>query len=205
MDDSEIRTARLSVVIAEYEYVTGLIPMYREMESRALAMVGLLFGGLATLVAAMQQAQFDVEVQGMLVATSSWILLVVGAVEITSILRIMRASNYLKNILYPAVEAITGNQTLKFETAKFDELFVEFPNRFEYRLRKNLITSGPISFGIGLAGLVVSFLGVFGLAGVRSFADLELWAIFSIFGGFLGLLIGIYGYWLSTRAERTKS
>ncbi len=204
---------KLAAILAEYNYVSGLIPYYRSVESGVLSMMSVLMAALIGFIAtvnAQQGAKLDFASQGAVVALSSWLVMLLAAIEVTALLRIMRASAYLSEHLYPRLVALTGEASLGFETVKSLDLIgdkdlvgTKAGLRSDW-FRGRFVTSAPIILGMGVLALALPVVGI----GISVFGPFEMrelfWMIPGLLGGLAGLSVGIAGFRLSGRVERTK-
>lgn len=199
---------QLDAVLSEYNYVSGLIPKYRDVEARALSTVGLVLAGLASVVAALMASEaHDRHVEGGIVAISAWIFALFGSVQLTAQLRILRASRYLQRYVYPQLEELTGTSVMQFERIKSDEL-LDIPEEGRtliQRVKRRLITSVANSIGLGVLGFTMPFLGVFAISKVEPQDIASLWWFWvGLIGGIISLILGIIGVELSLDVERSK-
>ena len=76
------------------------------------------------------------------------------------------------------------------------------------QLRRTLVTSGPLSLGIGVAGCVVGCVSLIVLlTSDRAALDpifVWLYAVVATLGGGLSLFLGIYGFRLTREVERDR-
>lgn len=199
---------RLDAILNEYNFVSGLIPMYREVEARALSTVGLVLAGLASVVAALMASEaHDRHVEGAIVSIAAWIFALFGSVQLTAQLRILRASRYLQRYVYPELEKLAGPDVMQFERIKSDQL-LDIPSEGRtmlQRLQRRLVTSAANSAGLGLLGFAMPFLGAFAISRVSLEQVPGLWWFWvGLVGGALSLTLGIIGVELSLDVERSK-
>lgn len=214
MDETQ-KELRLQVLLTEYQYVSGLIPLYREVEAKALSTTGIVLAAIASLVAALSQIKDpDLNAQGAIVSLSSWLLVLFAAVEVTAQLRIIRASRYLRDVLYPRVSELVGEDALGFESTSGLSMIAKDKTRIHEKsisnvLRANLLTSAPISLGIGVTGLVLPFVGLIWIAGTPLFSAFSnqtaVWFSLGLLGGLVSLSLGIMGYILTRSVEFKKT
>ena len=205
---------KLDAILAEYNYVSGLIPYYRSVESGVLSMMSVLMAALIGFIAtvnAQQGAKLDFASQGAVVALSSWLVMLLAAIEVTALLRIMRASAYLREHLYPRLVALTGEASMGFETVDSLDLLTDKELagtkaglRSDW-FRGRFVTSAPIVLGMGVLAFTLPVVGI-GISVFGPFNAAELlWMIPSLVGGLAGLAVGIAGFRLSGRVERSQT
>lgn len=197
---------RLDVLLNEYNYVSGLIPMYRDVEARALSTVGLVLAGLASVVAALMATETDNgEVEGAIVSVAAWIFALFGSVQLTAQLRILRASEYLKRHLYPELEKLVGKKPMQFEIIPSSEL-LGIPDQgrsFTQRIKLRLVTSVANSVGLGVLGFAMPFLGAFAISQLTIGLALQAWWFWlGLVGGLIALLLALIGINLAGDVER---
>jgi hypothetical protein len=203
---------QLQAILAEYSYVSGLIPYYRSVEAGVLSMVSVLMAALIGFVATVnaQTKALDYSAQGAVLALSAWLVVLLVAIEVTALLRISRASNYLKDHVYPRLEVVTGDVTTGFESAKSLELIgnkkligTKAGLRSDW-FRGRFVTSAPIVLGLGILSIILPVLGI----GISFFGELSpitpIWMTIGLIGGIAGLLVGIAGFRLSGGVERAE-
>lgn len=213
--DERIKEIRLQAVLAEYAYVSGLIPLYREVEAKALSTTGVVLAGIASLIAALSQTENpDRNAQGAVVALCAWLLVLFAAVEVTAQLRILRAAGYIKDVIYPRLHELAGTNVMGFESTPPLSLIGLDKSNIENKtvsnvLRANLLTSAPISFGIGATGFVLPFIGLIWIAGVplsEAFTGASSWWFsFGLAGGIVSVILGTMGYRLTRSVELKKT
>jgi len=203
----------LTALLAEYTFVSGLIPFYRGVEIRALTALGLTVGAIATIFATLaEQRQASTAALAGVLTLATWIFVLFVTIELNSSLRIKRASTYIHKFLYPQIHAIAPEAVLSWESTKSVEL-IGVPDSVRWstarnRLRSSLVTSGPISIGIGLAGLLVGVMAVIVVIGT----DRKSWTpgialicgVLASVGGALSGFLGLYGYRLTHSVERNS-
>lgn len=198
---------RLQAVLHEFNFVSGLIPMYREVEARALSTVGLVLAGVGTVVAALMQVDNpDPQVQGGLISFTAWIFALFSAVHLTAQLRILRASEYIKRNIYPELDLLLGKRVIAFETTLSEELIGASRQErgFKARIKRRLVTSVATAVALGLTGLVLPFVGAFAIAHISVVeAMMSWWFLLGLAGGICSAVIGWVGVSLSSAVERS--
>jgi hypothetical protein len=203
---------RLQAVIAEYQYVSGLIPYYRSVETNVLSIMAVVLAALAGFVGtvnAQQGAVLDYSVQGAVISLSSWLMVLFTAIEVTALLRIKRASVYLKKYLYTRLDEIVGAKSMGFEEVRsLDLIKNEYATGAHARVsdwaRGRFVTSAPIVIGMGILSMALPVIGIF----VPIFANQGIevsdapWLALGLLGGSFGLAIGVVGFRLTGALER---
>lgn len=197
---------RLEAVLNEYNFVTGLIPMYRDVEARSLSTVGLVLAGLGSVVAALMTVKSsDHLIEAAIIALAAWVFALFSSVQLTAQLRILRASEYLKQYLYPELEKLVGEKPMQFEQIPSARLIGVNPERptLVQRIKLRLVTSVANSVGLGVLGLAMPFIGAFAI-GKLSVPDVfgHWWFWLGLIGGLLSFALALIGINLSGDVER---
>lgn len=201
----------MAALLAEYEFVSGLIPLYRGVEIRALSALGLSVGAIVSIfVALAEQPDADIAVLTGILSFATWLFVLFATIEVTASLRIKRASTYIGTYLYPRLDELAPQASLKWESTRaLDLIGVGDDARMKHarnRLRKTLVTSGPLSLGIGIAGFIVGVISIWVLliSDRTGFNPAVFWLYIGVgaLGGALSGLLGIYGAWLTREVER---
>jgi hypothetical protein len=104
---------RVQILLAEYEFVTGLIRYYREVELRALAGLGLLLTAVAAAVGAIESAdEPNRTAEALLLAIAAWVPVVLVVTVLMAKTRGWRAVVYVRDVLSPRANALTGDERL---------------------------------------------------------------------------------------------
>jgi hypothetical protein len=154
--------ARIQVLLAEYEFVTGLIRYYRDVELRALAATGLVLTALAAAVAAFEAADTPNRVaESLLLAIAAWVPVVLLMIVIMAKARGMRSVIYVREGLrVRAGELAEHSGLLQWEThagALLDEFLpkalaghwsAHVPESIRNRLIISLLRGTPIILAI---------------------------------------------------------
>jgi hypothetical protein len=136
-----------SILVAEYEYVAGLIPFYRRLELTAMAGTGLLLSAIIAALAALEAAESpNKTAEALILAGGAWVPVFLLLIEIMALTRLRRASLYVKDTLQPLALELTGNEgILGFERSPTNLLVVETSERRERYLAKNRKEQGSLS------------------------------------------------------------
>lgn len=203
----------LTALLAEYNFVSSLIPFYRGVEVRALSALGLSAGAIGTVFVALAEQQgANVAVLSGILSVTTWLFVLFVTIEVTASLRIKRASTYISTFLYPQIRALTSQANLAWESTPSLALIglteVRRLKDPRNQLRRTLVTSGPLSLGIGVAGGLVGCISLIVLlSSDRSALDpifVWLYAVVATFGGSLSLFLGVYGFRLTREVERER-
>jgi hypothetical protein len=112
------RDATLALLLAEYQQVAQVIPLYRQLENFVLAGTGLVVSAAIAAFAALRSAEHpDAPTASMIFAAAAWGPALLLVVHITAITRVMRASQYISKHLQPIAHELTGRD----DVLKFDE------------------------------------------------------------------------------------
>jgi hypothetical protein len=114
----------LDLVVAEFQFVSGLIPFYRGVETTALGGTGLIVSGVVAALAALESADTPkAAAEGILLSAGAWAPVVLLLIEIMALTRVVRASAYIADHLHPLAEEITGrSEVLVWELAPTSHL-----------------------------------------------------------------------------------
>ena len=204
----EVADLKVQALLAEYQYVSGLIPYYRSVETGVLSTMAVILAALAGLIGTLNTIKDapDMQVQGIIVANTSWLVLLFTAIEVTASLRIMRASTYLKEELYPRLHKVVGSEIMGFENKPSLELIRNRKAQGRHSLvsdwlRAKLVTSAPILLGMGLLAVTLPLVGLAMSGFSLSFVNCIAFSLGGL-GGVLGLLVGLMGYRLTPAVER---
>lgn len=115
----------VQILIAEFQFVAGLIPFYRRAELVVLgatgALVSVIVAALATLEAAEEGKR---QAEGILLVLGSWVPVLLLLIEVMALMRIARASRYIDGHLRQIASELGGSaELLKFEHSPGVELF----------------------------------------------------------------------------------
>jgi hypothetical protein len=120
---AEVGNQAVQILVAEYQYVSGLIPFYRRAELIVLAATGALLSvivaALATLEAA-EEAQRHAE--GILLTLGAWVPVLLLLIEAMALTRLMRASRYILDYLNPIACDLGRPGLLEFERSPGTQL-----------------------------------------------------------------------------------
>jgi hypothetical protein len=114
----------LDLVVTEFQFVSGLIPFYRGVETTALGGTGLIVSGIVAALAALESADTPkAAAEGVLLSIGAWAPVVLLLIEIMALTRVVRASAYIADHLHPLAEKITGKpEVLAWELAPTSHL-----------------------------------------------------------------------------------
>jgi hypothetical protein len=112
------RDATLALLVAEYQQVSQVIPLYRQLENFVLAGTGLVVSAAIAAFAALMSAEHpDATKASLIFAAAAWGPALLLVVHITAITRVMRASQYISKHLQPIAHELAG----RTDVLKFDE------------------------------------------------------------------------------------
>jgi hypothetical protein len=113
----------VQILLAEYEFVAGLIPFYRRAELTVLAATGALLSIVVAALATLEAAEDGQRhVEGMLLALGAWVPVLLLLIEVMALTRIKRASRYIYRCLHPMACELGRPGLLEFERAPGVEL-----------------------------------------------------------------------------------
>lgn len=192
----------MQLLLAEYQFVAGLIPFYRGVELRALGGTGIVLSGVSAAFAAFETADTpNVTAEATLLTLAAWIPAFLLLIEIMALTRLRRASLYIAKRLHPlAVELTQDDRVLRWELEPSKDLFAEtLTSREEDRSGSvspmRSVTKGSMRAFISSSPLIISIAGVsvaLAVAGVIRGGEL----IFLIIGApaaIIAIGLGTYG------------
>jgi hypothetical protein len=161
VDTKAGRDAAANLLIAEYQYVSGLIPHYRNVEMLVLAGTGIVAtGALAATAALMSGENPEPAVAAIVLAAAAWGPALLLVVEATALIRIRRASLFIGQRLHPIAKALSCREDLlSFEHRPMEFLLADLEARGASRARKAQDVLVAASVGI-VAIPVVATLGL---------------------------------------------
>lgn len=171
-----------SLLLAEYGFVSGLIPFYRRVEILALGGTGATIAALLAFVGGLEAAEDpNRRLQATLLSLAALVPLVLLLLELMALTRIMRASAYIRTDLYPLAKELTGReQILRWEfspTRTLIESLPGFRRRASATFAKFFASSAPIvtaimsaAVGLPVAGLAIDPSEPFALDRLIGFA-----------------------------------
>jgi hypothetical protein len=190
--------ATAEFLLAEYHFLSGLIPFYRQVEMTALAGTGLVLSGVVAALAALEAADRpNRAAEGVLLAVGAWAPTLLLLVENVALTRLRRASLYIAEDLHPLAVALTGRQVLSWELAPGRRLMETFDAAGEARRgwAGRIATRRSVQFFASSAPLLMTMMAasvVFAVAGVVLHATL-LNAVVGGLAALCALAIGAYG------------
>lgn len=123
MVNQESDDRAVQLLVAEFQFVAGLIPFYRRAELIVLgatgALVSVMVAALATLEAAEGSQR---QAEGVLLVFGSWVPVLLLLIEVMALTRIARASRYIDSCLYPLACKLGRPGLFEFERSPSVEL-----------------------------------------------------------------------------------
>lgn len=160
------REAALQVLLAEYQFVAGLIPFYRGVEIRALGGTGLVLSGVAAAVAGLEAADTSkAGAEATLLTLAAWIPAFLLLVEVMALTRLRRASLYISKRLHPlAAELGEDERLMCWELEPSKELFADTQARQTDRTGRGglmgLVRDRSVKISISSAPLILAMTAV---------------------------------------------
>ena len=157
----------LAILLAEYAFVSGLIPFYRRVEILALSGTGATIAVLLGFVGALEAGdEPNRRLQATLLSLGALVPLLLLLLELMALTRIMRASAYIRTDIYPMAQQLAErDEILRWEfspTRKLIENLPGFRRGPSPGFAKFFASSAPIvtaiavaAIGLPLAGLAV--------------------------------------------------
>lgn len=209
--------AALEVALAEFRHVSALGPMYRQLEQRLLAALGVVSAGVGSVAVAILQPGLTPPRLGAVAALTTlaaWVVVLFLSLEITFAFRLLRANRYLRDVLYPRLDALAPGHGLAWETTPSLDLigrrggppgtpFRRRLARLDDRARLTFVTSSP-----AIAALTAAAVGAVALAGalwITAALPSALTAIGMLLAGSAGvaaILLGFWGFRMNVHVDR---
>jgi hypothetical protein len=155
--------AELAILIAEYQFVSGLIPFYRRVEMAALAGTGLTLSAVAAALTALQAtAKPSHSAEAVLLACAAWVPAFLLLIESVALARLSRASAYIEVVLQPIAFDLTGNpKLLAFEHHPSGPILDRTDRNGRRRgVMQFIMTSTPLILAMCFPSLVLGIGGI---------------------------------------------
>jgi hypothetical protein len=154
-----------AILIAEFAFVSGLIPFYRRVEIVALGGTGATIAALLAFVGALEAAdEPNRALEASLLSLAALVPLVLLLLELMALTRIMRASAYIRTHLYPlGRELAEQDEILRWEfspTRNLLESLAEHGRGPSPAFAKFFASSAPIVASIALAAVGLPVAGL---------------------------------------------
>lgn len=155
VDRDELAT---QILVAEFEFVSQLIPFYRRFEITALAGTGLVVSAAVAAGASLISGENQDRVAaGLVLGIAAWGPALMLLVEVMALTRLRRASRYIAQELHPLAQELTGRSAiLQWELAPTDKLFESGTESGFWRATLNtMVSSMPL-----IVAMVLSSVGL---------------------------------------------
>jgi hypothetical protein len=144
-----------AILLSEYQFVSSMVPFYRRVEMSVLAGAGLTISALLALIAALEGTESpNRAVEADILALATWVPALLLVLELMALLRIARASAYIRSQLYPLAVLTTGEKSvLQWEFGPTLDLLssAELRSRFWQGSVRWLISSAPVVVALMVA------------------------------------------------------
>jgi hypothetical protein len=153
----------VQVLVAEFQFVAGLIPFYRRAELIVLgatgALLSVIVAALATLEAAEESQR---QAEGILLALGSWVPVLLMLIEVMALTRIVRASRYIHTHLHPRACELGGCDLLQFERSPSAELLATMTEKRGVRewLVIAFFSSAPLILAVATVSVALAIGGI---------------------------------------------
>jgi hypothetical protein len=147
------------LLVAEFEFVSQLIPFYRRFEITALAGTGLVISAAVAAGASLISGENpDREAAGVVLGIAAWGPTLMLLVEIMALTRLRRASRYIARTLHPLAQELTQRtDILCWELAPTDALFeARTEGRFWRSSLNTAVSSEPLILAMALSSVGVT-------------------------------------------------
>jgi hypothetical protein len=130
----------MDVLLAEFEFVSGLIRYYRDVELRALVGTGLVLSGVAAVYGALESADTpQPAAQAILLSVASWVPALLLLIVLMAKVRGLRGVFYVRDHLRPHAIELTGDdRVLGWEVHASTILFREFDRGADARIWRTI-------------------------------------------------------------------
>lgn len=199
---SEAEDRAVQVLVAEFQFVSGLIPFYRRAELVVLGATGALLSVMVAALATLEAAdEGQRQAEGLLLALGAWVPVLLLLVEVMALARITRASRYIERVLRPRACALGQAKLLEFERSPSAELLPE-TSGWLARVRRTftiaVFSSASLILVVAIASTALAVAGM-----IRDWSSLTLCfgapAVLSALG------LGAYGISFTWTHEARKS
>lgn len=196
------------MLVAEFQFVAGLIPFYRRAELIVLGATGALLSVMVAALATLEAAdESQRQAEGILLALGAWVPVLLLLIEVMALTRIMRASRYIFRCLHPLACNLGCPGLLEFERSPGAELLAgmierrspteqrgsppsDESNQERLALRERLVifffSSTPLILAIAAASIALAVGGI-----VRDFGLLTLG--FGLLAAMSAIVLACYG------------
>jgi hypothetical protein len=200
---TDSRDRALTLLTAEYAYVSQNILLYRHLETFVLAGTGLVATGALAAYASLTAGENpDAHAAGIVLSAAAWGPALLLLVELTALTRVMRASRYISRRLRPvATELVQRDDLFGWEIASTSSLLDDLPDGPAWSLFRTLANLFSSSVGTQLIpSLTVCALTTGGLI-VQASPTAWLLGITAIL---VGIAAAAYGVALTCFHERRQ-
>lgn len=150
----------VQILVAEFEFVSQLIPFYRRFEITALAGTGLVISAAVAAAASLISGDHpDRGAAAIVLGIAAWGPALMLLVEVMALTRLRRASRYIAKALHPLAQDLTGrHDILCWELAPTEWLFGSSSSEtLWHRTLNTVVSSTPliVAMALGSVGLTV--------------------------------------------------
>ena len=146
----------IQVLVAEFAFVSQLIPFYRRLEITALAGTGLVISAAVAAGTSLISGEHpDRSAAGVVLGLAAWGPALMLLVEVMALTRLRRASRYIAQSLHPLAQTLTRrSEILCWELAPTDLLFeAQREGAFWRRTLNTAVSSTPLIAAMTLGSL----------------------------------------------------
>lgn len=149
-----------TIMVAEYEFVSRLIPMYRRVEMTAVAGAGVAVAAILGAIGVLEAAnEVDRVAQAVILGSAPWVFLLLVLIQITALVRINRASAYISEYLKPLAEVLgERSDLLRFEQVHTRALLTS--SREGALIIRVFITSAPMILAAAAPAVAAAFIAM---------------------------------------------
>ncbi|MEE8608914.1 MAG: hypothetical protein V3S55_15020 [Nitrospiraceae bacterium] len=147
-----------AIMVAEYQFVSRLIPMYRRVEMTAVAGAGVAVAAILGAIFALEAAdKVDRVAQATLLGLAPWVFFLLVLIQITALVRINRASAYISQYLKPLADHLgERSDLLEFEQVHTRALLTS--SRGWSLIVRVFVTSAPMIVAAAAPAVVAALI-----------------------------------------------
>ena len=145
LEAPDAQEAQLQVLLAEFEWVAGLIRYYREVELKALGATGLVLSAVAAAYAALESGTAAAqEAEGHVFAGAACVPAFLVPVVLMANMRGLRAVVYVREWLRPLACELTGDRRYLAWEMIAQKLLVAVGGGFATGVTGRLVSAAPV-------------------------------------------------------------
>jgi hypothetical protein len=154
----------LDVFLAEYQWATGLLPFYRQIEVTVVGASALLVSAVASVVAVLEGGESaDRSAEAALLSAAAWGPTLLLLLELMALTRIQRAAFYIRDYLAVPMRELAGREDLlRWEFIPARQLFFQDRKpRWRWPMVALTLSSAAVVFAIWAMSVALAAAGRF--------------------------------------------